>query len=399
MFPALHGIPVIAIVGFTGVTIYFYSVIVGNEKWETTDTFMTGIYIAILLSHITHFYLEGLLESFNGFLPIYLGYLIVAHSIKSHKQANITFWSIVISSLFIVAEGYLQFKNGISYFGIEPVIQHTDVDGVRSIDTRIQWLGPFSDPNDLALLFVASIPFLLSKSLKFRIFPIICLFALVYGVYITNSRGGVLAALSAVVSYFIIKYRSIKGAILGGTLGLVIFLLGPSRVANISASEDSAAGRIESWYSGYQMFKSSPLFGVGQGMFTDFHHLTAHNSFVLVMAELGLFGLFFFVGIYWLAYKLLVSHLSDKNSWERDSECHDLIVSTSAGLTGILVAMFFLSRSYILMPYFILAVLFQLIALLHPEPNYLLGKNYQIHVILWVFTLIVLVNIVVKIGL
>jgi O-antigen ligase len=40
------------------------------------------------------------------------------------------------------------------------------------------------------------------------------------------------------------------------------------------------------------LFKNSPLFGVGFGNFMEYHFRTAHNSFVLCSAELGLIGLY-----------------------------------------------------------------------------------------------------------
>ena len=45
------------------------------------------------------------------------------------------------------------------------------------------------------------------------------------------------------------------------------------------------------------MLRSHPVFGVGAGLFTDHHPLTAHNSFMLAIAELGIFGYFFWLGI------------------------------------------------------------------------------------------------------
>ena len=73
-------------------------------------------------------------------------------------------------------------------------------------------------------------------------------------------------------------------------------------MAQISNGDDSAYGRVEAWYEGIQMFKSSPVFGVGKGMFTDFNNLTAHNSYMLVLAELGFVGSIFFLGLFFYRY-------------------------------------------------------------------------------------------------
>src|SRR3546814_19551279 len=64
----------------------------------------------------------------------------------------------------------------------------------------------------------------------------------------------------------------------------------PTRMQELDAGESSAYGRIESWYDGIQMFLANPVFGVGVGNFTDHTRLTAHNSFVLVLAATGIVG-------------------------------------------------------------------------------------------------------------
>jgi hypothetical protein len=55
-------------------------------------------------------------------------------------------------------------------------------------------------------------------------------------------------------------------------------------------SADAGADRLWLWASGLEMFKRAPLFGVGFNKFADFADLTAHNSFVLCLAELGFVG-------------------------------------------------------------------------------------------------------------
>jgi hypothetical protein len=62
-------------------------------------------------------------------------------------------------------------------------------------------------------------------------------------------------------------------------------------------SADAGADRLSLWASWIKMFKSAPLFGVGFGKFPDFADITAHNSFILCLAELGLVGCTFWVGL------------------------------------------------------------------------------------------------------
>src|ERR1700686_5663186 len=71
-------------------------------------------------------------------------------------------------------------------------------------------------------------------------------------------------------------------------------------------SPADGADRLEAWANGLEMFKSAPLFGIGFNGFTDFLDITAHNSFVLCLAELGLLG-----STLWMA--LLVTTTTDLN--------------------------------------------------------------------------------------
>ena len=142
----------------------------------------------------------------------------------------------------------------------------------------------------------------------------------------------------------------------GVALATVLFTFGPSRLSTISGEEASAHGRIDAWYEAYQMFKNNPLFGVGQGRFTDYNNLTAHNSYVLVMAELGVVGLFFFTGLIYHPIYWLWRHVFTPQDLPFDSADLGLISALYASLFGVLAAIFFLSRSYMLIPYMLIAL-------------------------------------------
>ena len=82
-----------------------------------------------------------------------------------------------------------------------------------------------------------------------------------------------------------------------------------TRLAEVDAEEASAQGRVDAWYEGIQLLTEHPVFGVGWGMFSDYNFgLTAHNSVVLAMAELGLVGYTFWLALVglsgWMIYRL-----------------------------------------------------------------------------------------------
>ena len=168
----------------------------------------------------------------------------------------------------------------------------------------------------------------------------------------------------------------------------------------MSASEGSAYGRFEAWYEGFQMFKQSPLFGVGLGMFTDYHELTAHNSFVLVMAELGLFGLFFFTGLFWLPIKELKFALWGAGRSTLAKEEIALLSALAASLAAVMTAMFFLSRSYILVPYMLIALIVRSLCFHNAEliGVHSSGKTLK-EVVLFVGMGLVFMNIFIKVFL
>ena len=129
----------------------------------------------------------------------------------------------------------------------------------------------------------------------------------------------------------------------------------PSRLSQLDAGEESAAGRVDAWYQGLQMFVNQPIFGVGKGNFTEHNHLTAHNSLVLVFAEIGAVGYFVwlaFVGLsVYMVYKISVTkaeHLGEAQGGDAEEWTQYKKISRTYfyAMLGFFVAAFFLSRSY-----------------------------------------------------
>ena len=364
----LRGMPILFVVGIIAGLSFLTEILSGKVKLfrNGTDQMMLGFYVAIGLSHLSHAYIGGAVESMQDFFPIFIGYFLIAHIINSEKKLKIFFSVLIISAVFLTCEGVLEAKNGISYFGVQPYQQGVgnNDDGTQIIVTRIKWVGPFSDPNDLAMVFVVVVPILLDYLLRRVIVIPLCLLCVVlYGLYLTNSRGGIISLLAAVFTYIILRYRSVKGLAVGLCLGCLLVLLSPSRMGNMSASEESAYGRLEAWYSGYQMFKNAPLMGVGRGMFTEYNNLTAHNSFVLVFSELGILGAFFFVGIFYFpilyGYQIVFKNTEQMTDQTLSGSYYAIL----GGLVGVMVSMFFLSRSYVLLPYMLVAVSMSILAM------------------------------------
>lgn len=363
-----------------------------------TDTMVAGFVLAMMLSHVRHGWLGGTIVAFREFLPIFVGYYLSAHAINSEKQLKFILFVIVSCTSFLAIEAMNEVQNGVSYFGIEPMNYLGEI--------RVMWLGPFSDPNDLGMLFVLVVPFLVNNLFekKRRIITFGLILLNIYGIILTNSRGAMLSLMASIACYLVLRYRSLRGLWLGLAIALIIVLFGPSRMSQMSASEDSAHGRLDAWYAGYLMFTSYPIFGVGKGQFIEYHNLTAHNSFVLVTSELGFFGAFFFAGVF---YFTLMKCYRFFAKGEMNNDAYKIYCACSSSLIGIMSAMFFLSRSYMLLPYLMVGFSQSIIRIYQTDltcpvegDNYkAMSFNHIKNIFLITLSGIVLINLLVKVAL
>ena len=322
---------------------------------------MIGFMVAIGLSHVSHFWFGGAWISMEKFFPVFVGYFLVAHTPDSKRKLDGLITVVILCTVVLAVVGIVQYHTGASVGGATLLID-LERDGFGKIIAeykRIRWLGPFNDPNDFAVVFVLVIPFLLHRlSEKKYLFPLLFLPLVAYALYLTNSRGAVLALAISIMTFFVIRKGKWKGALLALVAIVLIVLFGPSRISSISAVDESALGRLDAWYEGYQILKENPVFGAGAGSFTDFNILTAHNSPVLVFAELGLFGAFFFIGLFYFPLERMFGDLSKNRRNTIEFSLTKGIYSTMiASLAGVITSMFFLSRSYTLLPYMMVGML------------------------------------------
>ena len=348
--PAVYGWPLIDWLAILMIICLFLNP--SKVKIKTPQNLLLfGFLITIVLSHLSHFYMWAAYESFLNFGKIVIMFFLFSNVINSEKKIKVSIWFIIILTVVLAIQGIYQYEHGIGWAG-QPLVQQGKEYGVG----RITWIGIFNDPNDLALAFVMAIGFLLafvfSKTKFFiKVLSVFLTGILLYSLYFTNSRGGYLA-LAATMGYFFLRSMKNKfiAVVIGGVLAFSVMFFGPSRLSTISTSEGSAYGRIDAWYQGFQMLKSAPLFGVGYGRWKDYHSLGAHNSYILVAAEEGIVGLFFWMALIYLCFK----HL--KTIKNKNREITVYILGIEGGFFGFLVSAYFLSRSYISVLYIMLAL-------------------------------------------
>ncbi|MBA3461343.1 MAG: O-antigen ligase family protein [Deltaproteobacteria bacterium] len=191
--------------------------------------------------------------------------------------------------------------------GKEYRCEHAGLFGTYSVEERVRYRGELQDPNEVALCISAgALSLLIAFALRRRnpLNVLLCaagVTLVILTVLATKSRGGMVSAMLVPGVYLLRRYR-IKGAIVAGSLAVAAIALGGRSGANADVSTQL---RYEAWASGLDMFKENPIFGVGAGLFSDHHYLTAHNSLVLTLAELGLVGMMLYVTIIYLTFKTL----------------------------------------------------------------------------------------------
>ncbi|WP_068544423.1 O-antigen ligase family protein [Thalassotalea crassostreae] len=329
----------------------------------------------------------------------------------ANRQRHLMFICI-LASVLMVHNGYSQHVN--YDYDIKMGEGWAGSFSVGREEMRITYLGFFNDPNDLGMFLVMNIPFLAyfyseSGGLIKKLIVITAFAFILYGIYITGSRGTLLGALGVISLYFFLKRAGIK---------LVIFAIVMAPIAGtlimsfggLSSADSSADGRLQAWYDGIWMLLYNPVFGVGMGNFLEEHGLVAHNSYIHVASELGIIGYSLWGGALTLttftAYNIMKSteslignSESNKSSLIGELKIHNTLFFS---LIGYLVTAFFLSRMFTLLLFIFLGMTIAShlrLMRICPELKEIYNINITIKSMISAWVIIVLVYIALKIGL
>lgn len=309
-------------------------------------------------------------------VPISL-YLIVGHSVQSFRMLQVLAGVILAISLFLSILGVYQglapwgchqvsYAHGEKSFqydgrdcdpanrevcsaenaepGADYACEHVGLFATNSDHGRVRYRGTLSDPNELSLVIGVAVPFAFAfldrkRSLARQALLLATLGLVGVCANFTQSRGGQLVFLAVLGVYFLNRFGR-KGLVLALMVALPILLLGGREGA-----EDSTVERTECWFEGMLMFWHQPLFGVGFAQFTEHHYLTAHNSYVLAAAELGLPGMWLWSAVVYLSVKIPVRILRTPDL-KVPPVARSWALAFIASMIGMCVGVFFLSYCY-----------------------------------------------------
>lgn len=356
-YPALAdmGIPILPIAMLAALVVWQLG---GQRRPLTQPTYLLlAAFVAVgMLSMVANGWAGGAYVRFLQFLPSMIALLLVAQASHASRNCLRIMWVVALCALVLAIHGIEQVKIGHGWTGM-PTVQ----------DGRIQYVGIFSDPNDLAMLFIMAIPMALLMAGRGGALGLRRLFwwavaaTLLYGVYLTDSRGAFLAVMTMGGVWLWLR----RGLLVAGTLGalgMTGLMMLPTRMQELDAGESSAYGRIETWYDGVQMFIANPVLGVGLGNFTDHTVLTAHNSFVLVLAETGVIGYTVWLAMVGYCFLMpimilrLPATMGDPGHQILWTEERKMATTLLIAMVGFFACAFFLSRSYVILLYILLGL-------------------------------------------
>ncbi|MEI8012923.1 MAG: O-antigen ligase family protein [Candidatus Omnitrophota bacterium] len=332
-----------ALIGMPSITARFKTI------WNQIPQMKIALWFfaATVLSFLPQFYMGGMLYTFQNFGKVIFFFVLFLIIVKQTKEERLLIWLLLLGIIWLSIHAILQQRTGFGFGGKPPSPRGINPETGETI-WQSRAYGTFDDPNDLSLILVVGIPLFIMQVFMTgnpvqKIVGIVGAGLAAYGTWCTNSRGGIVALLGMLGAFVFVRMKGIKRYLVGGIGGAIIMVLAPAR---FGSSGLSGRDRSILWGDGIAMFERSPIFGVGFGRFPDnaSRPQVAHNSYVHVLAELGLVGyLPFFLLIYLTIIQLRrlidMKRLISKNDYF-------LLTGLFAGLAGQLVAMYFISRQY-----------------------------------------------------
>jgi putative inorganic carbon (hco3(-)) transporter len=189
--------------------------------------------------------------------------------------------------------------------------------------------GPILDPNDFAYLMICVLPlgvYLLLSERRRRLLWTTCCVLMLAATLATLSRGA-LVGLAALAPWAVATRRvPVKGVLLGFAVlvsagALAFTALAPMLHDRLEAksriADKNVTARQALWSAALRMWEDRPLTGVGPGRFgieapayvrnnpLVIERPVTHNSYLNVLAELGVLGLVAFVGMLGSSWRLL----------------------------------------------------------------------------------------------
>jgi O-antigen ligase len=248
-----------------------------------------------------------------------------------------------------------------------------------AIESTIQGraTGTVGDPNELAAALVVGLAIASAFAVNRHFTTLIRAFAAfsatlcLAGILLSLSRGGLIGLAGALVVAVAVAGRwrarvlaACAALALSAVAYFALFASLPAKERVLNISGGGGSGRLDLWTVGLRMVSAHPLRGIGTGQFaiSSVHYLLqpgaiargdlivstpkiAHNTYLNIVAELGLVGGLLFVSI--LAVCLVCMIKAVKRLREDGDEKLEILArGLIVGFGGYLVTVMFISENY-----------------------------------------------------
>jgi putative inorganic carbon (hco3(-)) transporter len=316
---------------------------------------MLGFIASILFSLVMQGWLGGLPIALQRFLPSAAAFFLLCLHTNTFRRLRVVQVSLVLAASYLSTRAILAFQEG----DRDSLFIAWVHEGGGEFRPRLRALGILGDPNDFAQFLLMMVPLAALSWRKYRTawnlatvgLPIVLFFS---AIYFTRSRGALVGAV--VMAAVAAEERLGKTAGALATVPAALVLLALNFTGGRSISLSSGADRLDLWSEGLQLVKSSPLWGVGYGNFTEYSTHVAHNSFLQCAAELGLPGYFLWLGLFVVVLTQLQNILDAPREEAPTPAVRRQASALRVMLWGFLATSWFLSRAYRATPFIAVAL-------------------------------------------
>ncbi|HEX8075590.1 MAG TPA: O-antigen ligase family protein, partial [Thermoleophilaceae bacterium] len=284
-------------------------------------------------------------------------FLIVFTAVRTPKAFMWTVGAYVLGASVAAGYGVLNPPQDVAYYDV----------------TRVG--GTIGDPNQLAAILVGGTILAAGLAAALKQWPLLRVAAVgasalcAAGIFLSLSRGGLVALAFALVAAVVVAGRwraqalTLAAVVAAGAFCYYGFVASHDAIDRVT-SFGNGTGRTDIWTVGWRMVKAHPVQGVGAGNFqtASIHYLlepgaikrdefivdtpkVAHNTYLQVLAELGIVGAVLFISI--ILFSLLCI-LRAARLFARLKQTSMELLSRAmlVALTGVLAADFFISEEF-----------------------------------------------------
>lgn len=277
-----------------------------RDSYIATPAIIMCIYLAISMFIGTHFLTGSFgidrhdtrVQDWKNFTLLPILYFITINNLPDKKWTLRIFW-VMMASIVLVC-----------YYTTDQVKSYTSLLSREKISGTFQFLGP----NEVAAFLnqtavvIGGVYFYMKRS-KEKLFLLGLMLVLVYCIIFLYSRGAYLGLIAGFSILFLLR-KPVMLVPVVIVLALWQVVLPANVIQRIKGTtnqygelDESSELRLVMWQKGMDLFKGSPIFGIGYGVFRRMDFGTGlhdtHNIYVKILVEQGIIGFIaFFIIIF-----------------------------------------------------------------------------------------------------